>query len=147
MRTTYRVLAMLIALGVVVQAALIAVAWFDVLHSLDDGTVLDKNYDGNWAHMLHGTLGMMVIPFIAILLLIVSFFAHIPGGVKWAGITLGVTLLQIVFAFLGFAAPITGALHGINAFVLAGVASVAMRKARLATTAAPAGETTPVAAV
>jgi hypothetical protein len=147
MRTTYRVLAMLIALGVVVQAALIAVAWITVLHSLDDGAVFDKNSDNNWAYISHGLLGMMVIPIIAILLLIVSFFAHIPGGVKWAGITLGVTLLQIIFAFLGFAAPVTGALHGINAFVLAGVASIAMRKARLATTTAPAGEAAPVAAV
>jgi hypothetical protein len=147
MRTTYRVLAMLIAIGVVVQAALIAVAWFTVLHSLDDGAVFDKNTNGNWAHNLHGLLGMLFIPIIAILLLIVSFFAHIPGGVKWAGITLGVTLLQIVFAFLGFAAPITGALHGINAFVLAGVASIAMRKARLAATTAPAGEAETVFAV
>jgi len=147
MRTTYRVLAMLIALGVVVQAALIAVAWFDVLHSLDDGTVLDKNSESNWAQMLHGTLGMMVIPLIALLLLIVSFFAHIPGGVKWAAITFGVALLQIVLAFVGYAAPVVGALHGINAFVLAGVASVAMRKARLATTAAPAGEAAPAATV
>ena len=147
MRTTYRVLAMLIALGVVVQAALIAVAWFDVLHSLDDGTVLDKNSESNWAQMLHGTLGMMVIPLIALLLLIVSFFAHIPGGVKWAAITFGVALLQIVLAFVGYAAPVVGALHGINAFVLAGVASVAMRQARLATTAAPAGEAAPAATV
>ncbi|HEV7964802.1 MAG TPA: hypothetical protein VGP57_19825, partial [Actinoplanes sp.] len=135
MRTTYRVLAMLIALGVVVQAAVIAIAWFLVLHSLDDGTVFDKNSGDNWAQMLHSTLGMMVIPIIALLLLIVSFFAHIPGGVKWAAITFGVTVLQIVFAFLGLAAPVVGALHGINAFVLAGVASVAMRKARLAATA------------
>jgi hypothetical protein len=147
MRTTYRVLAMLIALGVVVQAAVIAIAWFLVLHSLDDGTVFDKNSGDNWAQMLHGTLGMMVIPIIALLLLIVSFFAHIPGGVKWAAITFGVTVLQIVFAFLGLAAPVVGALHGINAFVLAGVASVAMRKARLAATAPPAEHPAPAATV
>jgi len=138
MRTTYRVLAMLIALGVVVQTALIAVAWFTVLHEVDDGTVYDKSSSDNWAQTLHGTLGSMAIPVIAILLLIVSFFAHIPGGVKWAAITFGVTVLQIAFAFLGFAAPVVGALHGINAFALAGVASIAMRKARLAATAAPA---------
>ena len=132
MRTVYRVLAMLIALGVVVQAALIAVAWFAALKELDDGTVLDKNYEGNWAHVAHGQVGMLVLPLIALVLLIVSFFAGIAGGVKWAAITLGVTVLQVVFAFVGFAAPVAGALHGINAFVLAGVASVAMRKARLA---------------
>jgi hypothetical protein len=146
MRTTYRVLAMLIAIGVVVQAAVIAVAWFLVLHSLDDGTVFDKDSGDNWAQALHGTLGMMVIPIIALLLLIVSFFAHIPGGVKWAAITLGVTVLQIVFAFVGLAAPaVGGTLHGLNAFVLAGVASVAMRKARLAATAPPAEHPAPAA--
>jgi hypothetical protein len=147
MRTTYRVLAMLIAIGVVVQAAVIAVAWFLVLHSVDDGTVFDKNSGDNWAQALHGTLGMTVIPIIALLLLIVSFFAHIPGGVKWAAITFGVTVLQIVFAFLGLAAPVVGALHGINAFALAGVASVAMRKARLAATAPPAEHPAPAATV
>jgi len=135
MRTTYRVLAMLIAFGVVVQAALIAVAWFDVLHSLDDGSVYDKNSADNWAQMLHSTVGMMIIPTVALLLLIISFFANIPGGVKWAAITLGVTVLQILLAYAGFAAPVVGALHGINAFALAGVASIAMRKARLVSTA------------
>jgi hypothetical protein len=138
MRTAYRVLAMLIAIGVVVQAALVAAAWFAALRSLDDGTVLDKNYEGNWASMAHGQLGMAVLPLIALALLIISFFAHIPGGVKWAAITLGVTVLQIVLAFAGFAVPVLGALHGVNAFALAGVASIAMRKARLASTAPPA---------
>ena len=136
MRTTYRVLAMLIALGVVVQAALIAVAWFLVLNSLDDGTVLDKNSERNWGHELHGMFGMMVIPLIAVVLLVVSFFARVPGGVKWAAITFGVALLQIVFAFVAYGgAPVVGVLHGINAFVLAGVASIAMRKARQASEA------------
>jgi hypothetical protein len=138
MRAAYRILAMLIAIGVVLQAAFIAVAWFTVLHDTDSGAVFDKNSEGNWAHTAHGEVGMMVIPLIALLLLIVSFFAHIPGGVKWAAITLGVTVLQIVFAFLGFSAPIVGALHGINAFALAAVASVAMRKARVAGELSPA---------
>jgi hypothetical protein len=137
MRTAYRVLAMLIAVGVVVQTALIAVALFDIAHSVDDGTVIDKNSGDNWAQEVHGTVGMMILPLLALVLLIVAFFAGIPGGVKWAAITFGVTVLQILLAFLGSAAPVAGALHGINALVLAGVASIAMRKARLAG-AAPA---------
>jgi hypothetical protein len=143
MRAAYRVLALLIAVGVVVQAALIAVGWFQALHELDNGTVIDKNYEGNWAHAGHGQVGIMVIPFIALVLLILSFFAKIPGGVKWAAITFGVVVLQIVFAFAGFGAPIVGALHGINAFALAGVASIAARKARLAE--APAAVAEPIA--
>lgn len=130
---------MLIAAAVVVQAALIAVGGFTVLHSLDDGSVVDKNTDPNWAQVAHGEiLGSMVIPLLAFLLVIVSFVAQIPGGVKWALITLGLVVLQILLAYAGFAVPILGALHGINAFLLAGAASVAMRKARLAGTPAPA---------
>jgi len=137
MRATYRVLAMLIAAGVVLQAAFIAVGWFQVLHETDDGTVFDKNSDRNWAQVAHGVAGNMVIPLIVILLLIVAFFARIPGGVKWAAITFGVVVLQVLLAFVSFAAPIVGALHAINAFALAGVASIAARKAREAETAAP----------
>jgi Family of unknown function (DUF6220) len=135
MRATYRVLALAIAVGVVVQAAFIAVAWFTVLHDADSGAVFDKNSEANWAYVAHGLVGNLIIPIIAIVLLILSFFARIPGGVKWAAITFGVVLLQIVFAFLGFTAPVLGALHGINAFVLAGVASMAARAARVAGTA------------
>jgi hypothetical protein len=138
MRVAYRALALLIAIGVVVQVASIAYAWFQVLHELDSGGVLDKNTERNAGHVLHGTVGVMVIPLLALLLLIVSFFAKIPGGVKWAGITLGVTVLQVALAFASSGAPIVGTLHGVNALVLAGVASVAARKARTADAAAPA---------
>jgi hypothetical protein len=145
MRATYRILALLIAIGVVIQAATVAVAWFTVLKDTDSGAVFDKNSDGNWAHMAHGQIGVLVIPLIAIVLLIVSFFARIPGGIKWALITLGVVVLQIVLAFLSFAAPIVGALHAINAFALAGVASIAARKARTAETDGRVQSAAPVA--
>jgi hypothetical protein len=144
MRTVYRVLALSIAVGVVLQTVFIAVAWFQVLNDTDSGAVFDKNSDGNWAHAAHGIFGIIVIPIIAILLLIVSFFARIPGGPKWAAITFGLVVLQVVLAFVSFAAPIVGSLHAINAFALAGVASVAARKARVAETEA-AAPTAPVA--
>jgi hypothetical protein len=67
-----------------------------------------------------------------LLLLIVSFFAGIPGGVKWAAITFGVMVLQVLLAYASFPVPILGLLHAINAFALAAVASIAMRQARLA---------------
>jgi hypothetical protein len=132
MRTVYRVLAMIITVGVVVQAAVVAAGWFQVLNDLDTGVVLDKNSEGNWGHAAHAMIGMMVIPLAALLLLIVSFFARVPGGVKWAAITLGVTVLQIVLAFAGFTTSIAGALHGVNAFALGAVASMAAARARTA---------------
>lgn len=137
MRATYRILAMLIAVGVVVQAAVIAWALFDIVHKTDDGQVFSKD-TGNSGIELHGVLGEMVIPVLALALLIVSFFAGIPGGVRWAAITFGVLVLQVALAFASDGLPAVGVLHGINAFALAGVASIAMRKARLADSPAPA---------
>jgi hypothetical protein len=128
---------MLIAAGVVVQAAAIAFALFDIEKKTDDGQIYSKD-SHNGGVVLHSVLGQMVIPVIALLLLIVSFFAAIPGGVKWAAITFGVLVLQVVLAYAGDALPAIGVLHGINAFALAAVASIAMRKARLAESPAPA---------
>ena len=139
MRATYRVLALLIAISVVVQAMFIAIALFQIMHDADQGAVFDKNAGYNWAQAAHGAVGLIVVPLLAIALLIVSFFARIPGGVKWAAIVFGVLVLQFLLAFLGFGVPVLGALHGINAFALAGVASVAARKARQAETVASAG--------
>jgi 1,4-dihydroxy-2-naphthoate octaprenyltransferase len=136
-RLVYRILAMLIAAGVVVQAAAIAFALFDIEKKTDDGQIYSKD-SHNGGVVLHSVLGEMVIPVIALLLLIVSFFAAIPGGVKWAAITFGVLVLQVVLAYAGDALPAIGVLHGINAFALAAVASIAMRKARLAESPAPA---------
>jgi hypothetical protein len=141
MRATYRVLAGLVAVGVILQAMFIALGWFTAIKDMDDGLVIDKNYDGNIGHTLHGQFGMMVIPIIALLLLVVSFFAHVAGGVKWALYVVGLVILQIALAFLSFGAPVLGLLHGLNAFALAAVAVMASRRAAGAPAAA-APETT-----
>ncbi|WP_371405456.1 hypothetical protein OHA10_07605 [Kribbella sp. NBC_00662] len=122
----------------------IAVGWFTALKDVDDGLVIDKNYDGNWGHSLHGIVGSMIIPLLAILLLIVSFFAKVDGGVKWALYVFGLVALQIAFAFAAFAAPVIGALHGANALALLAVAGIAARRAAgaPATAAAPSTEAT-----
>ncbi|RZU19886.1 hypothetical protein EV645_2106 [Kribbella rubisoli] len=140
MRAVYRVLAGLIAIGVVVQAMAIAVGWFTALKDMDDGLVIDKNYDGNWGHSLHSIVGSMIIPLLALLLLIVSFFAHVERGVRWALYVFGLVVLQIAFAFAAFAAPVVGALHGANALALLAVAGIAARHA--AGAPAPAAEST-----
>lgn len=143
MRATYRVLAGLVAIGVILQAMFIALAWFTAIKDLDDGLVIDKNYDGNIGHTLHGQTGMMVIPIIALLLLVVSFFAKVPGGIKWALYVVGLVVLQIALAFVSFGAPVVGLLHGLNAFALAAVASMAARRA----SAAPVVATEPTTTV
>ncbi|WP_436527516.1 DUF6220 domain-containing protein [Actinoplanes sp. HUAS TT8] len=134
MRSAYRVLSGLITLGVVVQLAAIAAAWFLVLNDVDNGGVFDNN-TRNWGHNLHSTVGAIVIPLLAVALLVVSFFARIPGGVKWAALTFGAVVLQIALAFASYAVPGLGALHGLNALAVAGLAQMAGQKAK--TPAAP----------
>jgi hypothetical protein len=129
MKATYRWLATLIAAGVVLQAMFIALGWFTAIKDMDDGLVIDKNYEGNIGHALHGQMGMTVIPLLAIVLLIVSFFAHLNGGVKWAAIVFGLVALQVTLAFVSFGVPAVGALHGLNAFALLTVAALTARRA------------------
>lgn len=134
MKATYRVLAILVSVGVVLQAAAIAFAWFDVISAVDSGQTYASEDDGNIGHALHGIVGMTLIPVIALALLIVSFFAKLPDGIKWAAIVFGVTVLQVVLAIVAFSAPIIGALHGVNALVLAVVAGRAAAVANPGTT-------------
>jgi heme A synthase len=71
-------------------------------------------------------------------LVILSFFAKIPGGAKWALIVFGVVVVQYALAFLARIAslPTLGALHGFNALILFGVAVTAAMRVRTAGRAA-----------
>ena len=140
MKNAYRALAGLISLGVLVQAMTIALGWFTALKDMDDGLVIDKNTDFNTGQMLHSIVGLMVIPLLAILLLIVSFFAGVAGGVKWAAFVFGLVVLQVGLAFAGWALPAIGALHGANALALIAVAGMASRRAVASTEPATATE-------
>lgn len=126
MRATYQWLARLIALGVVLQAAFIAFGTFEVFNAVDDGKVFTGDTDDyNAGQALHSIFGVMVIPLLAVLLLIVSFFVKTKGAVWSALAVLGLIVLQFVLALVSFGAPVIGLLHGINAFAIAGVAGFA----------------------
>ena len=132
----YRGIALAIAVGVLLQAAFIAFAWFDVLNAVEDGTIIDDNYDGNAGHAGHGIVGMTVMPLLGIALLVSSFFVKVGEARKRAGIVLGLIVLQVVLAFISFGLPALGALHGLNAFA---VLASALYASRLATAGAPLG--------
>jgi hypothetical protein len=129
MQKTYRILANAIAVCVLLQAAWIALGVFTLGKYTDDGHTIDKNYDGNLGLNLHGIFGMALIPLLALVLFGISFAAKLPEGVKWAGFVLLAVVVQIVLAFLAFAVPAIGILHGVNAFVVLGVSVMAGRKA------------------
>ncbi len=127
MRTAYRWLAWLIGIEVVVQAAFMVYAIAGLGIYVDqDGGVLDKaafeSEESLFPEMVgffvHGTNGMMIIPALALILLIVSFFAKVPGGVMWAGLVLLAVVVQVTLGLFGHEVAILGMLHGINALIL-----------------------------
>ena len=138
MRTAYRVLALLIPVLVALQAALIAFGQFGIESWVSD----DNSYTaraqesgdatGAVGITLHGILGNSVIPLVALLLLGVAFFAHVPGGRKWAAFVLLDVVVQILLAVLAYKVPALGLLHGVNALLLFGLAMMAAQRARTA---------------
>jgi hypothetical protein len=137
MRTAYRVLAYLIAAEVVIQAAAIAYAIFGLSKYVDDGAVIDKasqesgqTFDGVVGFMVHGINGMMIVPALALILFVLSFFAKVAGGVKWAGILLILVVAQVLLGGFAHDYPWLGALHGLNALAVFGVAVQTAHRAR-----------------
>lgn len=138
MKTAYRTLAYLVAAGVVWQAASIAYAFFGLNTWIERGGVLDQaavespdtTFTGVGGFAAHGIGGMTVIPLIALLLLISSFFAKSPGAVRWALFVVGAVAVQVVLALLAHRLPALGVLHGGWAILLFWVAWTAARRMR-----------------
>lgn len=145
MRAAYLWLARLITLLVLVQAMSIAWAYFGVQQYLvEDGGTLDKaaiesetlDFPGVMGFDIHAIAGERVVPVVALLLLIVSFFAKVSKGVAIALVILALVILQIVFTKTGSVE--LGLFHGLNAFLIFGAAMAAAMKAKEAPTAAAA---------
>ncbi|WP_091525140.1 hypothetical protein [Microlunatus soli] len=135
----YRVFAMIICAAVAFQAAVIVWGFAGLGVWVEGGGVLDKAamesegpppFPEVMGLMLHGQNGMMVIPIIALLFLIVSFFARAPHGRTLALVVVGLTALQIFLGLSLHSAPIAGLFHGINALLLFSTALLAFLMAR-----------------
>ena len=133
MKTVYRVLAFAIAAMVAIQAGAIGYAVFAQLHWIENGGTLDEasfeSAPGFGAYIFHALNGATVL-LLALALLIISFFAKIPQGVRWAVIVLTCTIVQIALGTLSRLVSQIGAVHGAVALVLFGVAVMAAMRAR-----------------
>lgn len=129
MRTLYRVLAYLVAALVIVQAAMHAWASAGIAAYLGAGGTIDETAMPDFPEfvgiIVHGMNGMYVIPLVALALLVVSFFAKVPGGTMWAAIVLGLVVLQVTLGLLGHELTFLALLHGVNALLLFGSAAFA----------------------
>jgi hypothetical protein len=148
MRTAYKVLAYLVAAEVAVQAMVMVWAIAGLGKWVDGGGVFDKSViEGSVESgampfpevlgiLVHGINGTFVVPALALALLIVSFFTKVRGAIKWALIVFALVVVQGQLGFLGHEFPVGGALHGLNALALFGVALYAGRRLRAVAPAA-----------
>jgi len=126
MRSAYKYLAYAIDALILVQAAAIAWAVFGLGKWIEDGNSLTKaKMEGDTfafteerGFMIHGINGQMLIPLVGLILLIVSFFAKVPEGRKWAGMLFGGIVIQVLLGMFGHGLPALGVLHGMNALLL-----------------------------
>ncbi|HMI34001.1 MAG TPA: hypothetical protein VK499_07770 [Propionibacteriaceae bacterium] len=140
MRTAYKVLAYIVAAEVAIQAMVMVWAIAGLGVWVDKGGVFDKSIMESEALpftevigiIVHGINGAFVIPALALVLLIVSFFTKVRGAIKWAAIVLLLTVAQGQIGFLGHEFPLAGALHGLNALALFGTALYTGRRIRTA---------------
>jgi hypothetical protein len=133
MKTAYRVVAFAIAALVAIQAAAIGYAVFAQMNWIDNGGTLDKaalesSAPGTAAVVFHALNGGVVL-LLALALLLIAFFAKIPQGVRWAVIVLMWTVVQIALGTLSHLVAVIGAVHGVVAFALFGVAVRAAMRA------------------
>jgi hypothetical protein len=153
MKKAYRVLARLIAALVVVQAAAIAYGAFaidKVIEKAKDhgNTIADASskLDGGAGYGVHGLVGMLVIPLVAIILFVVAFMAHIPDGVKWAGFILLDVVVQVVLGLAAHGVAALGWLHGPNALVLFALAVYTGRRVAADPVSGPVAASAPATA-
>ena len=137
MRRAYHVLAYVIAAEVVIQAMAMATAVAGLSHWIDDGATVNKHiidkhpsFTGSFGFPMHAINGEMLIPLFAIALLVVSFFAKVPGGTRWALYLIGLIIVQVILGVSQGDVPLLGLLHGANAFAVLVVAVLAARRAK-----------------
>jgi hypothetical protein len=143
MRTAYKVLAYLVAAEVAVQA--MVMAWFiaGLIKWVLNGGVLDMSIEIEgtppfpeiFGIVVHGINGIFVVPALALLLLIVSFFTKVRGGIKWAAIVFVLVIVQGLLGGVAHNFTLAAALHGLNALALFASALYAGRRLRAATAA------------
>jgi hypothetical protein len=146
MRKTYRVLANIIAIEVVIQAMMIVFAVAGLFKWIDDGATLDSSVIEGWedtpptwtgaiGHFIHVMNGQYLIPLIGLALLIVSFFAKVPRGVTLAVVIAVSIAVQVIAGITADSMPYIGLIHGLNAFILFGASLAAASAAKSAATA------------
>ena len=150
MRSAYKFIAFAIAGLVALNAAFMVFAVAGLGIWIEDGNSLTKatleadeppDFTGALGFPLHFVTGMLIV-LLAVVLLIIAFFAKVSGGLKWAGLVLLFVVLQFALGILGHSSAYLGFLHGLNGLILFSVATQAGRVASMTSDVAAASEVT-----
>jgi uncharacterized membrane protein YhaH (DUF805 family) len=120
-RTLYWLWSIVVLVMVVLQIAFAGYGAFYATHKLDkDGsTISDKTFEDGFG--IHVGFGYIV--FLAVLVLLV--LGLIAGIGRWRlgkhGVLAVLLFVQVQLAWIGGGAPVIGALHPLNAFLILGV--------------------------
>ena len=137
MRRTYQIVCHVIAACVVIQAAVIAWGTFAVAQSVGQGAGLSED-SGIAGFAVHSVVGQMVIPILALLLLVIALIGRV--GIQWSIWLLVAVLVQVFLGYSSFDLPGLGLLHGLNAFVVLGLAETGARSVAVKPVGVAAGE-------
>lgn len=136
MLKAYRFLAYAVSVEVVIQAMAMATAVAGLNHWIDGGATVTKkvvdghpSFTGSFGFPVHAINGEMLIPLIVLALLVVSFFARVPGGTRLALYVVGLVAIQVLLGITQGDVPLLGLLHGANAFAILVVSIIAGRRA------------------
>jgi hypothetical protein len=149
MRKLYSALAWTILGGVVVQAAAIAFGFGGMTAYVMEGGVVDKalvesgsgSFTGEAGFPVHGIVGGIVLPVVALLLAVSSFWVRVPRSRRWAWGLFVLVVLQGELGYMIEDLPYVGLVHGANALAVLLVAyHVARMPARSAASASATAE-------
>ncbi len=132
MKTTYVVFAWLIAALVMAQAA--TEAWFATGAGkfLSEGGTLDLEQTSGpvpfvevYGIVWHGLAGMYVIPFLALVLIVIGYLSRNRRALYYALAVAALVVIQVTLGLTASGITFLAFLHGANALLLFGVAITA----------------------
>jgi hypothetical protein len=118
----YRYWSALVFLLVIVQIGLAGYGAFGTAKDVGEegGTVDEDRFEELFG--AHAGVGYLVVLSILILLILAAIARVGRQRLVWSAILFGLGILQIILAWIGSEVPAVGALHPINAFLIAGLA-------------------------
>lgn len=134
MRATFRWLANVLFVAVVIQVGLAAYGAFNAIHKAEHVRITKKTIENGFDP--HGIVGTLILV-VMLALVIVALAGRLgPFSVRLAGIAFGLGILQLILGIVSTSAPAVGFLHGVNALAIFAVTGLLAHRTSAAERAA-----------